>query len=187
MKKLLVLGLVLSLSSMVCAKMQISVNGARTTTEVFIGPPLPDGITIGIWTDALITYHSGGKYALVVDSSLASIDYTSGFAVAPDSGFSIENTKDAVAMGFLLPAGENGLGGSAFTTDLTDGVAADMQLFELIAYTANAPGTATLKLYESADGSAVTLVDSITIHQVPEPITMTLLGLGGLFLRRRSK
>ena len=29
-------------------------------------------------------------------------------------------------------------------------------------------------------------IDTITIHQIPEPITMALLGLGGLFLRRRK-
>ena len=29
-------------------------------------------------------------------------------------------------------------------------------------------------------------VDSVMIHQVPEPITIALLGLGGLFLRRRK-
>jgi hypothetical protein len=32
----------------------------------------------------------------------------------------------------------------------------------------------------------VTVLDSITINQVPEPITFGLLGLGGLFLRRRK-
>lgn len=31
----------------------------------------------------------------------------------------------------------------------------------------------------------VTPIDSITIHQVPEPMTIALLGLGGLLLRRR--
>jgi hypothetical protein len=37
------------------------------------------------------------------------------------------------------------------------------------------------------DAPVFTTFDSVTIHQIPEPITMTLLGLGGLFLRRRSK
>ena len=30
-----------------------------------------------------------------------------------------------------------------------------------------------------------TIFDTVTIHQVPEPMTLGLLGLGGLFLRRR--
>ena len=37
------------------------------------------------------------------------------------------------------------------------------------------------------DSSTFAILDTITIHQViPEPITMALLGLGGLFLRRRK-
>ena len=34
--------------------------------------------------------------------------------------------------------------------------------------------------------ASLAILDTITIHQIPEPITMALLGLGGLFLRRRK-
>ena len=43
---------------------------------------------------------------------------------------------------------------------------------------------ATVLLY--AD-DFTTVMQQVTIHQTPEPMTMCLLGLGGLFLRRRSK
>jgi len=36
------------------------------------------------------------------------------------------------------------------------------------------------------DGLDFSVLDSLTIHQIPEPITFALLGLGGLFLRRRK-
>ncbi|MHC4083626.1 MAG: PEP-CTERM sorting domain-containing protein [Planctomycetota bacterium] len=32
-----------------------------------------------------------------------------------------------------------------------------------------------------------TLLDTLTIHQIPEPMTLALLGLGGLFVLRRRK
>ena len=44
-------------------------------------------------------------------------------------------------------------------------------------------GTSVLNLYAS-DG--VTLLDSASITVIPEPMTIALLGLGGLFLRRRK-
>lgn len=31
-----------------------------------------------------------------------------------------------------------------------------------------------------------TILDSIIVHQIPEPMTVALLGLGGLFLLRRA-
>jgi hypothetical protein len=43
-------------------------------------------------------------------------------------------------------------------------------------------GTTVLNLYEE-DG--VTIADTASITVIPEPVTIALLGLGGLFLRRR--
>jgi hypothetical protein len=37
------------------------------------------------------------------------------------------------------------------------------------------------------DGGTGNILDTMTINQVPEPMTITLLGLGGLFLRRCKK
>ena len=44
------------------------------------------------------------------------------------------------------------------------------------------PTDVVVNLYNST----FAVVDTITIHQIPEPITFGLLGLGGLFLRRRK-
>jgi len=43
-------------------------------------------------------------------------------------------------------------------------------------------GDVTLTLMDAAGG----VLDTQVIHQIPEPITFALLGLGGLFLRRRK-
>lgn len=37
------------------------------------------------------------------------------------------------------------------------------------------------------DGTGYVIEDAILVHQVPEPMAIMLLGLGGLFLRRRKK
>jgi hypothetical protein len=44
---------------------------------------------------------------------------------------------------------------------------------------------AFVEMYDSAAPYA--LIDSLTIHQIPEPMTIALLGLGGLFVLRRHK
>ena len=52
-------------------------------------------------------------------------------------------------------------------------------LTAVISYT----GSATVNLWEMDDEYSLTLLDSVV---VPEPMTLALLGLGGLFLRRRK-
>jgi hypothetical protein len=47
-------------------------------------------------------------------------------------------------------------------------------------------GTGTIDLYTSPTGDTGTWGIESTINVVPEPMTMALLGLGGLFLRRRK-
>jgi hypothetical protein len=47
-----------------------------------------------------------------------------------------------------------------------------------------AAGVTSLNLYDSG---GMTLLDSTTVTVLPEPITIAMLGLGGLFLLRRHK
>ena len=52
-------------------------------------------------------------------------------------------------------------------------------------------GEVTLTLasiYDPGTGEpvSITVMDTQVIHQIPEPMTFALLGLGGLFLRRRK-
>jgi hypothetical protein len=174
------------MASVANAELRISINGDGNITELTLSTN--DYIPIGLWTDSTISVGVGdGFYALVADTSRASIDYTSGFALIPDDGVNIENTMGANALwAGLLPSNEDGVGGGIFLTT-TFSIPADSTIFDMFGYTAKGVGDVTLKLYYRPDESTITLSDSVVIHHViPEPMTIGLLGLGGLFLRRRK-
>ena len=57
-----------------------------------------------------------------------------------------------------------------------------------IDFQSGSPGDVTLNLYryDSISGWVQLNTYSMTIHEIPEPITLVFLGLGGLLLRRRK-
>jgi len=186
MKKLLILVMVLAMASFAGATLKIT--GAPT------GDVHPsDIVQLGIMTDAAIGYLSnpaeGGYYVMVANVLGGTLDQLSGITIVADSGIGVEHSVDALGLldgtGLVIPAGMNGIGGFVIVIDLTGGIAADTQLIGEIAFHCEAPGDVIVQLYSTDLGSAITLVDSVVIHQIPEPVTVALLGLGGLFLRRR--
>jgi hypothetical protein len=197
MKKLLVLLMVLGIASQANAMLQISVNGDLdpVDSEYTLNPS--EELILDIWTNAAIANLTGTYFILVADTQLSTIDNLSGVAVypsqaAPDSGLMLMTGMNAVAdllwgVGYV-PVGADGLGGAAFDMDDAAATPAGAILFDLIMFHCQGFGDVTLQIWESPDAAANwTLSDSVRIHQIPEPMTMALLGLGGLFLRRRSK
>jgi hypothetical protein len=196
MKKLLVLALVLSMASTASAALNLSIGGVKTASEATV--TVSDHLNLDVWTTANIAYLGGWNFLLVATPG-GSIDYTSGHKVNPDSGVTLETGGNAhwylKASSGLLPATEEGLGGNAFGMDeqtdeeggaLPSILAGAVLMDEYMFHCDSAPGDVTIKLYVlDASWTTITLRDSAVIHQVPEPITLTLLGLGGLFLRRR--
>jgi len=189
MKKLLVLMMVLGLASMANAALEISVNGDYGVTEV--GPLLPSDILIlDIRTIDPIAYLTVDYYALVAGpapTGMGTIDLLSGITTIPDTGTFIEHSAPASAYITGLMPGEEGFGINLAITDMTAGVPALSQLFDEILFHCDGPGDVMITLY-LLDGNfaVVAAQDSVLVHQIPEPITMALLGLGGLFLRRRK-
>ena len=54
----------------------------------------------------------------------------------------------------------------------------------LVDYHQEGIGDVLVELYDGRVDGGYTVVDSLIIHEVPEPTTLLLLGLGGLFLRK---
>jgi hypothetical protein len=191
MKKLvLMLILVLGMASLANAQLQISVHnnppGGETwdpmnpaDSEITIAPS--QYLMIDIWTTTEIYSGAGEGYFLL------GIVPTKGTLTG---GVSLWPTETGVVYysGYgtsYLPTGEVG-DLATVGTFLPQGGGITGTVFDQIIFHCEGPGDAVLHLY-STDWVTPTLIDSVVIHQVPEPTTIALLGFGGLLLRRRKK
>jgi hypothetical protein len=161
MKKLLVLMLVLGMTSMASAAISLvaptEINEGETGV---IGILNDDGLDYGMYLD--IGYISEGGFSMV------SVDLTS-----------LAGDMSSIGAPYVYAdmwEYEIFLAQSVGTT--TPGIQVEATV-ECLALDV----TLVVELYDAMG----TLVDSAQIAQVPEPMTVALLGLGGLFLLRRRK
>jgi len=170
MKKLLVLMMVLGLATSAQAAISLSLNGN----------PAPDETTIATSTIVTIDVTSDDTMPYVTYlwmSTPATGEWVSGVTISPEAG------DDAVAEYDPYGYGEWRLTAADFPESGETEFVLPGTHFE-IDFHCLAVGDALIELY--ADDFS-TVLDTITIHQVvPEPITIGLLGLGGLLLRRRK-
>jgi len=192
MKKLLILMLVLGLTSLASAAMtlQISVNGEKNPVDSqFVVLDVPSGhLVLDIWTTGPITPAGGaeGYYALVCRTTGGTITGGIHIPAKPIDELGVVIYDDAVGGGVPgLPEGENGVWGGVVLTGLGTYAAGDT-IFDEIDFHCEGMGDVIITLYETDFVGAPVFMDSVVIHQIPEPATMLLLGLGGLFLRRRK-
>jgi hypothetical protein len=185
MKKLLILMLVLGLASVASAGLQISVGGDKepASSQIFVCPS--DHLVLDIWTDARIAPGIGevAGYALVCQSADATI--SGGASQYPtDPGITIGD--GAAGVGFPVAQGEDGVWGMIALAVIPE-IPPGAVIFDLIDFHCEwGPNEVIVNLYSTADWVNANLEDTITIHQIPEPASMLLLGLGGLLLRRRK-
>ena len=186
MRKFLILMLVLGMASVACAKLQISahtypVPGGETWDPMFPEDSdiwlLPsDYIWLDIWTDVDILPGGGleGAFALTCDPMNGTITGGVNVSVEPSIyiyayGYPVTGIWASLALGGGNPI----LAGSTIVSDIEFHCESyDDALVELL-----------WDPVYPASGSNVD--DSLIIHQ-PEPMTIVLLGLGGLLLRRRK-
>ena len=162
MKKLVVLTLVMAVAS--------GANAALTLVDVPTDP-----INIGESITILVNNSDDGAYAgwlQITDQAVADYDGDPVFTAAGDT-----------AGQSIMELYVDDPGWYTFTVSSLDPanpiVAGDHIQVNIVGIS---EGSSVLGLYDS-DG--VTLLDSATVNVIPEPMTIALLGLGGLFLRRR--
>ena len=173
MKKLLVLMLVLGIASMATAGLSLWVNGLPAESSS-IEMVESEVAMIGLYNDG------------TVDKSIGylTIDGGPGSWVSPYA-YTIYNppaTGHVSTYAYLYPDAQ-ALNGWVFIN--ADANPANLNGIGLLAefeFHCDGLGDVTISYNDSNLG----LMDTLIIHQIPEPVTMVLLGLGGLFLRRRK-
>jgi hypothetical protein len=186
MKKFLVLMMVLGMATMANASLQISVGGDTDpvlSEYTLTGPS--DELILDIWATNTVVYGGGDDWAgfeLICNPMQAVI--SGGVSLWPgEPGVTIGNGINYAGLPAFVPL-EDGVSGTIVI--MGAGVGPGKVFDGILLHCEGGMGDVVITLWGSTDYITGTLLDTVIIHQIPEPMTMALLGLGGLFLRRRK-
>ena len=172
MKKLLIMFLVLGMASLAqAAVLELSIDGSKdgagNTTEITID--ICTTITIDVYCNTAAPAGDTFFLAIVAGTGDGEWDGPSViYAVMGNAGTLTEYTSD-------LWEGKT----NVYDPETPPGVGKWCELD----FHCTDKGDVTIYL---TDHTGYVAEDAILVHQIPEPITIALLGLGGLFLRRRK-
>jgi len=190
MKKLLILMLVLGVASAANATLLISVDGQIDPPDTSITLLPSETVVLDIMgdggpqpLDAFLVIQGPGEIAGYNMLYLGDLSiYMELEEFAAGAGMTPEDLLDALDTVYGYP-GATDLSFMTFADSPGgDYPTLDGKLVDDIIFHCTGEGDVTLTLTDSAFSE---VFNSVVIHNIPEPMTIALLGLGGLFLRRR--
>ena len=189
MKNLLIVFTVLAMASAANAALLISVDGVVNPADSEVKLNKSDHAVIDIWGDGQTGSPAYFYLAAVNEGGLGTLDAANlEILYAPASTLNeAYQVTDPDEFAYLSGALGKDVASAVFV-NLADSsippAPLDGTLVDLIDFHCDSDiGDVVLYLAHAGDFS---IYDSQVIHQIPEPITFALLGLGGLFLRRRK-
>ena len=181
MKKLVALMLVFGMASMASAALQISVNGNMDPIDTEINLLPSETIMLDVWTTTAITPGVGeGYFAIYCVAADGTI--SGGVNVSPEPSVIVQPYD-------MFPPVAGVYAGITLAT-AAEIPAQSVILDEIMFHCEWQPNDVLIELIYDVGFPVYgvsQVVDSVIIHQIPEPATMALLSLGGLFLLRRRK
>ena len=184
MKKMLTLVLILAVASFASAAMnlQISVGGNTGTTETTVSPST--NITLGITNlGDYVQPDDFAGFGIIVFSGPGTISGGVVMAAAPSATMIDSDPCNQAELASMF--GGPGIYGSI--ASWTTGTFAGGTYIDQLNFHCDGPSPVLVQLiWMDQNFENYTVVDSLIVHQVPEPATIALLCLGGLLLRKKK-
>jgi hypothetical protein len=190
MKKLLVMVLVLGMASVANADLIFTVDGEPQPAEISIRPS--DEITLDLHLadgENILKYQlmyelSNEQAEFILPDPETSPQYGISFPWLSTFPGKVNSYDTDGVISYVEIAADNFMMAAAGPLDLMDGLIIHCLDTTDVVLTITVSQATTINGQELTIG---TVLHTLTIHQIPEPMTVALLGLGGLFLLRRRK